>query len=90
MTDPEWLLAQLEQWPKRVDPERTISPEYLMKSAAAVIRKSEQVAIDALATIERLEALVAAFGTVPKKPWPQCLNDDAPFERVGSDHPLPG
>lgn len=35
-----WLLDQLEQWPKRVHPERTTNIEYLMKSAAERIRQA--------------------------------------------------
>lgn len=35
----DWLVDQLERWPTRVHPERTINIEYLMKEAAKEIRK---------------------------------------------------
>jgi len=34
----DWLIAQLEAWPKRVDPEKTTNIEFLMKSAAGALK----------------------------------------------------
>ena len=49
MPDPEinWLVHQLEAWPSRVHPERTCNLEYLLQTAARVIRNLPLPASDA-------------------------------------------
>jgi hypothetical protein len=58
----DWLVQQLEAWPKRVDPELTTNIEFLMKSAAERIRKAENTRpLTGGVTPEMVEAGSKAF-----------------------------
>lgn len=39
----EWLVKQLEAWPRRVDPHKTTSVTYLMNAAAKALRQPDAV-----------------------------------------------
>lgn len=73
--DRRWLLAQLEAWPDRIDPSRTTSIEYLMKSAAQHIRQARNEALE--------EAVGAAEGLVEDGPLTADWHLIDLFRRMG-------
>lgn len=50
-TEGDWLIRQLEEWPTRVDPDKTTNIEYLMKAAAARLRTAERQALERAAMV---------------------------------------
>lgn len=63
--DPEWLCDQLERWPVRVHPERTMSIRYLDETASAILSAASlggdlPPPLDR-PMVERMTAALAAF-----------------------------
>lgn len=62
--DDGWLICQLEAWPTRIDPERTINIEYLMKAAAKRLRGGDVPDGWCLVPREPAEAMLSEGQTV--------------------------